>query len=169
MRVLTLTLRKIFFCKFFHYFQLPVWNVRTDLFLSLDACGSVNLWFGSMPSGRVCTTFKREPFAFFAIRTALHFFLIFVMLCVSLTDFSRDFGILCTSLLIQWYSLCLFLCSFKFLCFLEYWNNCWFEYFSWDIVHENPILSMLGWYWYIWVIWIAIFAYVFLASNWQSS
>jgi hypothetical protein len=39
--------------------------------------------------------------------------------------------------------------------------------FSWDIVHENHILSVLGWYWYNCDIWIAIFAYVFfLASNW---
>jgi len=32
--------------------------------------------------------------------------------------------------------------------------------FSWDIVHENPIVCVLGWYWYICAIWITIFACV---------
>jgi len=105
--VLKLFLEKLFSYKFFLCFQLLVWNVRTDLFLSPETCASVNLWFGSMPSGQVCTMSGGKPFVFFAICTALHFYLIVVMLCVSLGDFSEDFGILCTSLLILWYSLCL--------------------------------------------------------------
>jgi hypothetical protein len=41
--------------------------------------------------------------AFYSIHTALHFFFfLFLSCCVSLTDFSRDFGILYTSFLIPW-------------------------------------------------------------------
>jgi hypothetical protein len=82
------------------------------------------------------------------------------MLCIFLADFSRDFGILCTFLLILWYLL--YLCSFKFLCFLEYWNIWWLEFFLRYCACKSYFVCVLGWFWYIWVIWIAIFAFVIL-------
>jgi hypothetical protein len=54
-------------------------------------------------------TSRRDPYKYFSAAFFLSqphtttFLLIFhVMLCVFLADFSRDFGILCTSLLIPW-------------------------------------------------------------------
>jgi hypothetical protein len=92
------------------------------MFLRPDVLGSVDLLFDSMPSGRVCTTFGRELFAFFAKHT--HYFLLVLSCCVvcifsrtdpeilafsahlfSFPDFSFDFP----------YSL-------KLWFFLEYWN-----------------------------------------------
>jgi hypothetical protein len=53
---------------------------------------------------------------------------------------------------------CIYLCSFKSLCFLEYWNIFFLTYCAW----KSYYVCVLGWYWYIWVIWIAIFAFVIL-------
>jgi hypothetical protein len=57
---------------------------------------------------------------------------------------------------------CIFLCSFKFLCFLEYWNIWWLEFFLRYCAWKSYYVYVLGWYWSIWVIWIAIFAFVIL-------
>jgi hypothetical protein len=45
----------------------------------------------------------------------------------------------------------------KFLCFLEYWNI-FLRYCAW----KSFFVCVLGWYWYIWIIGIAIFAFVIL-------
>jgi hypothetical protein len=54
------------------------------MFLSLDLLGSVDLLSDSMPSGRVCTTFGRERFAFSAkhTHTHTHYFLPVLSCCV---------------------------------------------------------------------------------------
>jgi hypothetical protein len=100
MCVLKLTLRKIFFYKFFFDFQKRP-----------DGLGSVwthaTLPIANLAVGRPDELVTRPDaihtgfylsLAFPTFHTALHF--IFVMLCVSLADFSLDFGILYTSLLI---------------------------------------------------------------------
>jgi hypothetical protein len=92
-----------FFCKFFLCFQLLVWSVRMDLFLSPDTNGSIDRWSSSVSSGRGSV---RDPVGFLCHpHNSAFFFLIFVMLCVLLAVFSQDFGFLYTSLLIPWYFL----------------------------------------------------------------
>jgi hypothetical protein len=49
--------------------------------------------------------------------------------CVFLSRFSLKILAFTTHLFSFHDSLCVFLCSFKFLCFLEYWNICCLEYF----------------------------------------
>jgi hypothetical protein len=124
--------KRYFFCKFFLYFHLPVWNVRTDLLLSSNACGSIDLWFGSLSSGWVCTLFGRKLFAFFAFRIELHVFFysfLFLSCCVFLSQISPEILAFSAYLFSFHNILRVFLCFFKFLCFLEYWNICWLEYF----------------------------------------
>jgi hypothetical protein len=65
------------------------------------------------------------------------------MLCVFLADFSRDFGILCTSLLIPWSSLCLPL-FFEVFMLLEYWNICWLWYFLKILCMKNLLCLCAG-------------------------
>jgi len=120
--------RNIFFvCIFSSVFLLLVWSIRTDKFLRLDVLGSVDLLSDSMPSRQVCTMSGRELFAFSAKHTHTHththttFCLFYHLCCVCfLSDWSRDFGILCTYFLIPRYFLRLSLFSLWF--FLEYWN-----------------------------------------------
>jgi hypothetical protein len=58
---------------------------------------------------------------------------------------------------------CIFLYSFKFLCFLEYWNIWCLEiFFLRYCAWKSYYVCVLGWYWYIWVIWIVIFAFLIL-------
>jgi hypothetical protein len=85
--------RKFLFCIFPFTFQLLVWSVRKDMFLLLDALGSVDLLSDSMPSRRVCTTFGWELSAFSAKHTL--FFAYSIMSCCVcfLSDWSWDFGI----------------------------------------------------------------------------
>jgi hypothetical protein len=64
--------RKFLFCIFPSVFQLLVWSVRMDMFLSPDALGSVDLLSDSMPFGQVCTTSWCKPFAFSAKHTHTH-------------------------------------------------------------------------------------------------
>jgi len=100
------------FCIFPSVFQLLVWSVWTDMFLRLDALGSVDLLFDNMPSGRVCTTFSLKLFAFSAKHILLLFACSIMSCCVCfLSYWSRDFGILCTSFLIPRYFLWLSLFS----------------------------------------------------------
>jgi len=107
MRVLKLMLGNFFFCIFPSVFQLLVWSVRTDMFLRPDVLGLVDLLSDSMPSGRVCTASRRELFAFFAKHTHTLLFACSIMLCCVcfLSDWSRDFSILCTSFIIPRYFL----------------------------------------------------------------
>jgi hypothetical protein len=87
-------------------FQLLVWSFRTDMFLHPDALGSVDLLSDSMPSGWVCTTSGRELFAFLAKHThTLLFVCLSCYVVCFLSDWSWDFGILCTSFLIPRYFL----------------------------------------------------------------
>jgi hypothetical protein len=114
MRVLKLTLGKLFFCKFFLCFQLLVWTVWTDLFLSPDAHGSVDRWFDNMSSWRMSNTFGHKPFAFFAIRTTLHFFSYFChVVCFSrgfLPRFWHSLHISSYSIIFSLFSFVLLIC-----------------------------------------------------------
>jgi hypothetical protein len=106
--------RKKNFYIFPYVFQLLVWSVWTDMFFLPDVLGSVDLLFDSMPSGRVCATSGSDLFAFSAKHTHTHyFFACSIMLCCVcfLSDWSRDFGIICTSFLILRYFLWLSLFS----------------------------------------------------------
>jgi hypothetical protein len=93
-------------------FIFSVWSVWTNVAYSSNASGPANCWSGSRPSGRVSNTYRRNPYRYRSIAlsasyTPLHFVLFIMSCCVRfLTDFSRDFDILCTSLLISLYSLC---------------------------------------------------------------
>jgi len=80
MHVLKLTLGIFCCCIFPYVFHLLVWSVRTDMFLRPDVLCSVDLLSDSMPSGWVCTTSKRELFAFSAKHT--HYFLLVLSCCV---------------------------------------------------------------------------------------
>jgi hypothetical protein len=113
MRVLKLSLGKNYFSPNFSlFFSFSVWSVRTDLAYNLNARGLANCKSGCGSSGRVGTTSERDPYRYFfaayflnQLHTTAFLLIYHDMLCVSLTVFSRDFGILCTSLLIPWYSL----------------------------------------------------------------
>jgi hypothetical protein len=96
--------RKFLFCIFPSTFQLLVWSVRTDM-LHPDVLGSVDLISNSMPSGRVCTTSKRELFAFSAKHTLLFAYSIMLCCVCFVSDWSQVFGILYTSFLIPRYFL----------------------------------------------------------------
>jgi hypothetical protein len=109
--------KNYFFCKFFLYFQHPVWNVQTDLFLSLDTCGSVDLWFGNLSFRWVCNPFGCEPFAFFTFRRAVHFFFLFLSYGVFLSRISPEILAFSAHLFSFHHILCFFLYSIKFLCF----------------------------------------------------
>jgi hypothetical protein len=87
---------------FLSFSDVLVWSVWTDLFLRSNESSLALCWPNNCTSGQDLYRFK-TCFSFSAIHTSLHH----VMLCVFLVDFSRDFGILCTSLLIPWSSLCL--------------------------------------------------------------
>jgi len=87
MRVLKLTLGKIIFLQIFLWFQLPMWNVRTNLFYGPDVSGSVHQWSSSVPSGQVSNTSGRKPITFSASRTPLIFFL--YLLCHVVCVFSQ--------------------------------------------------------------------------------
>jgi hypothetical protein len=128
MRVLKLTLGKIIFLQSFLMFSAssvkrpdgPVLESRRlQLYQSM-------IWQYTVQSSVYHV--RTQALCFLCHSYSTVFFLIFVMLCVSLTDFSRDFHFLYTSFFIPWYSLCL-PCSFNFLCFLEYWIICWMENF----------------------------------------
>jgi len=99
-------IRKFLFCIFPSTFQLLVWSVRTDMFLRLDALGSVNLLSNSMPSSMYHVRMRAFCFLY-QTHTHTHTLLFFcsIMLCCVcfLSDWSRDFGILCTSFLIPRY------------------------------------------------------------------
>jgi hypothetical protein len=116
MRVLKLTLGKIIIsANLFLYFQL----------FSVKCPDGLGLQSGCMRSCWLLVWQVDRPKALVtcldAILTGFYLFLCFpchphtiaflliyhVMLCVCLADFSRDVGILCTSLLIPWYLLCL--------------------------------------------------------------
>jgi hypothetical protein len=56
-------------------------------------------------------------------------FLLFLSCCVFLSWISPKILAFSEHLFSFHDILCVFLCSFKFLCFLEYWNICWLEYF----------------------------------------
>jgi hypothetical protein len=136
-----------------------VWNVQTNLFFGLDVRGSVNRWSGSVPFGQVSNTSGHKAITFSASRTPLHFFLdlschvvcVFSRISLEiLAFFAHLFSFHCI--------LFVFLCSFKLLCFLIM-ENLLFGIFSEDIVHENHKIYVLCWYWYICVVWIAMFTF----------
>jgi hypothetical protein len=128
MRVLKLFLGKIFFCKLSSSFRFSVWSVRTDLLLCPDACSSdvrtvkwhvrtrAVLPIANLAVDHLDECVPRSDAFFSGILFAACFlchshytplFSYFVMLLVFLANFSQDFGILCTSLLIPWFLLCL--------------------------------------------------------------
>jgi hypothetical protein len=113
---------KYFFCKFFSSFRFSMWSVQMDLLLHPDEPSLAICWSSSWSdtSGQDLYRFKTDVFFFFAIHTSMHFLIYHGMLCVFLMNFSRDFGICCTSLIIPWSSLCLplfflSLCAFRIL------------------------------------------------------
>jgi hypothetical protein len=98
---------KYFSANFFSSFRFSMWSVRTDLFLRPDESSLAIFWPSSCTSGQDLYRFK-TCFSFSAIHRSFHFYWFIMACCVfSLVDFSRDFGILCTFLLISWSSLCL--------------------------------------------------------------
>jgi hypothetical protein len=105
MRVLKLTLEKLF-CKFFSSFRFLVWSVWTDLFLCPNKSSLAICWPNNCTSGQNLYKFKTS-FSFSATHIFSFLLIYHGILCVFLVDFSRDFGICCTSLLIPWSSLCL--------------------------------------------------------------
>jgi hypothetical protein len=172
MRILKLTLGKIIFLQIFLWFLVfqcqasrQTWlTVRTQAALLIanlivDCPNELVTRPGAILTGIY------PSLSFSASRTPLHFYWFIMSCCVC---FSRGF------LLRFWHSLhvsfsfrgilFVFLCSFKFLCFLEYWNI-FLRYCAW----KSYSVYLLGWYLYICAIWIAVFAYIILASNWQPS
>jgi len=131
-------LGKIIFCIFSSSFKFSSVKHLDRPILLPDESTLAICWPSSCTSGQDLYRFK-TCFSFSAIHTFLHFYW-FIMLCVFLVDFSRDFGILWTSLLIPWSSLSsvilLSFCAFRILEYLL------IGIFSWDIVHENPSLSV---------------------------
>jgi hypothetical protein len=151
MFVLKLFLGKIlFFCKFSSSFIFSVWNVRTDLLLFPNMCGSDiqmvkwHVWTRVvLPIANLAVDHLDEcvthpdtiptgifwPLPFQANHTSLYFYW-FIMLCC--VFFSQIFPKILAFFahLFSFYGICyVFLCSFMFLCFLEYWNICWLESF----------------------------------------
>jgi len=61
--------------------------------------------------------------------TQHYIFFLFFSCCVFLSRISHEILAFCTHLFLFRGNFLVFLCSFKFLYFLEYWNNCWLEYF----------------------------------------
>jgi hypothetical protein len=77
---------------------------------------------------------------FSTIHTSLHFYWFIMSCCVFFPRISPEI-LAFSAYFFSFHGIwCILLCSFKFLWFLEYWNIWWLEFFSWDIVHENPIL-----------------------------
>jgi len=61
--------------------------------------------------------------------TPLHFYWFIMSCCVFFLRISPEILAFSAHLFSFHDILCVFLCSFKFLCFLEYWNICLLEYF----------------------------------------
>jgi hypothetical protein len=156
-----------------------VWSVKTYLLLCPDACSSdvrtvqwhfrtrMVLLIANLAVNRPDKCVPRPDMFFSGILFATWFlchshytavFSYFVMLWVFLADFSRDFGILCTSPFHGFW--CVFLCSFKVLVLLKYWNI-FLRYCAW----KSFFVYVLGGYLYICAIWIAIFAFLILANT----
>jgi hypothetical protein len=101
MRVLKLTLGKNIFLQVFLQFQIFSVKHPDEPILTTKQEQSCHMLTLQCPSGRLSDTSGQDLyrfktcFSFSAIHTSLHFY--DVMLCVFLVDFSRDFGILCTS------------------------------------------------------------------------
>jgi len=167
MHVLKLTLGNFCSAYFPLFFQLLVWSVWTDMFLRLDTLGSVDLLSDSMPSGRVCTTSRRELFAFSEKHTHTHYFLLFyhvVLYVFSLELISRF-----------WHSSHIFSHSQVFpltflilLSFGSFQNIGIFKWLWFERLCMNIFFCLYaGWILLIYVFWIAISTFVCLyASNW---
>jgi hypothetical protein len=97
-------------------------------------------------------------FAFPAIHTPLHFYWFIMSCCVFVSQISPEMLAFFAHLFSFHGICCVFPCSFKFLCFLEYWHI-FLRYYAW----KSFSIYVLGGYWYIHAIWIAIFAFVILA------
>jgi hypothetical protein len=134
--VLRLTLRKIFFCKIFLWFsafqcEASGWTwltVRTQAALpianlSMDRPDKLVL----RPDTILTSIFP--PLTFSTNCTPLHFYWFIMTCCVFFSRISPEILIFSAYLFSFHDLLCVFLCSFKFLCFLEFWNICWLEYF----------------------------------------
>jgi hypothetical protein len=138
MRVLKLTFEKLF-CKFFSSFRFLVWSVWTDLFLRPNESSLAICWPSNCTSGQDLYKFK-TCFSFSAIHTSLHFYWFIMASCVF---FSRGFlprfrhllHISSHPMIFVSSVILLSLCAFRILEYL-------LGYFSWDIVHENPFLSV---------------------------
>jgi hypothetical protein len=128
---------KLLFMQIFLYFQLFSVKRPNKLGLESGRMRSYQLlvWQVDRPDALItpldAILTGSYPFLCFLCHPHITAFLLIyhVMLCVCLEDFFRDFGILCKSLLIH-DILCVFLYSFKFLCFLEHWNILLIEIFS---------------------------------------
>jgi hypothetical protein len=98
-----------FFCKFSSEFQ--IFSVKRPdglalLFGRMQSCRLL-IWQVDCPDTLVAhldtiLTGFYPSLSFFAIFTTLHFFYSCHFVCVFLANFTRDFGILCTFLLIPW-------------------------------------------------------------------
>jgi hypothetical protein len=99
-------------------------------------------------SGRDLYRFK-TCISFFAKHTSLLFYWFITLCCVFFSRISPEilafsgrffsFNGIC----------CIFLCSFRFLCFIEYWNF-FLRYCTW----KSCYVCVLGWSWYIYPLWI---------------
>jgi hypothetical protein len=113
--------RENYFLQIFLWFQLPVWNVQTNLFFGPYVRSSINRWSGSVPSGQVSNTSGCKPITFLDSCTLKHFFL--DLSCHVVCVFSHIFfsEILAFSAYLFSFHciLFVFLCCFKLLYFLE--------------------------------------------------
>jgi len=108
-----------------------------------------------LPSRQLSETSEQDPyrfktcFSFSTIHTSLHFY--HVMLCVFLVDFSRDFGILCTSshsmIFIVSSVILLSLCAFRILEYLLI-GIFFLRYCAW----KSFSVCVMGWSWYIYAL-----------------
>jgi hypothetical protein len=101
------------------------------------------------------------PLSFSASSTQLHFYWFIMSCCVFFSRISNDILAFSAHLFSFHDILCVFLYSFKFLYFLEYWIfvdwNIFLRYCAW----KSYFVYVFDWYWYIWVFWIVIFTYIF--------
>jgi hypothetical protein len=99
--------------------------------------------------------------SFSAIHTSLHFYWFIISCCVFFSWISPKILAFSAHFFSFHGIYRIVLCSFKFLCFLEYWNIWWLEFLRYS-AWKSYSVCVLGWYWYICVIWIANFAFVIL-------
>jgi hypothetical protein len=115
-----------------------VWSVQTDLAYSLDEAALPIANLAMYRPNEMVTQLNAIltgfylSLAFSAIHTPLFFYYYYWFImscCVFFSWISLEILAFSTHLFSFHDYFCVFLCSFKFLCLLEYWNICWLEYF----------------------------------------